>query len=543
MTKPTDNLSLEEKLAALQAQVESLQAENTSLQEREETLTKENTSLLKKEEVLTKENTSLLKKEEVLTKENAKMKAKIEQLLAQLKLSNSRQFGKSSEKSERGTFNEAEKHQKKTEPKHHKKGKKPLPEYFEREVVEHTLDSLDCPCCGEDMHQCGSIDSEQLKIIPAKISVIKHKQFKYACRNCEHTGTSSKIITVPKPKQPIPGSMASPEALAAVVTSKYCDALPLYRQAQIYARGELDISRNTLANWCIKAGFLIKPLVEAMQRHLVSEHSLCADETHVQVLSEEGKLAHSKSYMWVYRSNEVSKQPVVVYDYQSGRSRACVQGFLSGYQGYLQCDGYSVYDNIEGITPVGCWAHARRKYEDALKAETRIKGRANMAKSYIARLYALEKQAKSQKLTPEQRYQLRQEKAVPILDKFKAWLEDTNTKITKNSHIGGAINYTLNQWNKLIRYVDDGNLGIDNNVTERDIRPFTNGRKNWLFSKSVEGAEASANLYSIVMTCRANDINPYYYFLHLFKEIPNLKPDDDINQLMPWNVQLDTYIS
>lgn len=524
-----NDLSLEEQLAALRAQVEALQAENSSLKTEKASLEVQKTSL---ESV-----------QASLETEKALLHEQIKKLIAELTLSKARQFGKKSEKAERGMFNEAEKYQQKAEPKHHKKGKKPLPEHFEREVVEHTLASMDCPCCGNELHQCGSVDSEQLKIIPAHISVIKHKQFKYACRHCEHNELSSKIITAPKPKQPIPGSIASSEALAAVVTSKYCDALPLYRQSQIYARGELEISRNTLANWCIKAGILVKPLIEAMKVHLRQEYSLCADETHVQVLEEDGKLAHSKSYMWVYRSNEISKQPVVVYDYQPGRSRACVQAFLSDYQGYLQCDGYSVYDNIDGITPVGCWAHARRKYEDALKAETRVKGRANMAKSYIAKLYALETEAKNKDLTPDERYQFRQEKALPILEKFKAWLDDASTKVTDNSYIGKAINYTLNQWDKLIRYLEDGHLGIDNNITERDIRPFTTGRKNWLFSKSVEGAEASANLYSIVMTCRANDINPYYYFLHLFKELPNLKPDDDINQLMPWNVQLDSYIS
>ncbi|KGJ97960.1 hypothetical protein ND16A_0765 [Thalassotalea sp. ND16A] len=524
MTKKTDNLSLEEQLTALQAQVESLQAEKASWS--------------KKDETLSNENKSLTQTVQRLAKDNARMKARIDKLLADLQLSKSRAYGKKSEKSPRGMFNEAEKHQSKDAPKHHKKGKKVLAEHFEREEINHELTELDCPCCGHDMHSCGSEDTEQIKIIPAQISVIKHKQFKYACRHCEHTGTHSKIITAPKPKQPIPGSIASPEAISAVVTAKYCDALPLYRQAEIYKRGGLEISRSTLANWCIKAGHLIKPLVEVMQEHLVNEYSLCADETHVQVLSEEGKLAHSKSYMWVYRSNEVSKQPVVLYDYQPGRSRACVQSFLPDYQGYLQCDGYSVYDNIEGITPVGCWAHARRKYEDALKAESKIKGRANKAKSFISKLYALEIKADKQQLTPEERYNLRQEKAVPILDNFKLWLDDTNSKIIKGSHIGQAINYTLNQWDKLIRYVEDGHLGIDNNVTERDIRPFTTGRKNWLFSKSVTGAKASAWLYSIVMTCRANDINPYYYFLHLFRELPSRNTGDDLTDLMPWNVQL-----
>jgi transposase len=222
--------------------------------------------------------------------DKVEMQTRIDHLLAHLTLSKSQKYGKKSEKTPRGTFNEAEQH-KTTEP----------PKHFEREVIEHSLIELDCPCCGEKMHQCGSEDSEQIKIIPVKITVLKHKQFKYACRECEHEQLSNKIITAPKPKQPIPGSIASPEALAAVVTAKYCDALPLYRLVDIFKRGGLALSRGTLANWCIKSGNLIKPLVKAMQRHLLSEHSLCADETRVQVL-DEGKNPSSQSQMWVYRS-------------------------------------------------------------------------------------------------------------------------------------------------------------------------------------------------------------------------------------------------
>ena len=503
MTEHTQLTALQNQLARMQAQIDALEKDKASLLE-----------------------------------DKVEMQARIDHLLAELKLSKSQKYGKKSEKAPRGTFNEAEQHQSSEPPKHHKKGKQTLAAHFEREEIEHTLTVLDCPCCGEQLHHCGSEDSEQVKIIPAKVSVIKHKQFKYACRHCEHEQLTSKIITAPKPAQPIPGSIASPEALAAVVTGKYCDALPLYRFVEILGRGGLELSRGTLANWCIKAGLLIKPLVKAMQRHLLGEHSLCADETRTQVL-DEGDNPSSNSYMWVYRSNEVSHEPVVIYDYQAGRSRACAREFLAGFQGYLQCDGYSVYDDIEGITPVGCWAHARRKYNDALKAESKNKGRAHTAISFISQLYKLETQAKNKKLSPQARYQLRQEKALPILLQFKAWLDEASDKVTTESYIGKAIKYNLNQWPKLIRYIEDGQLGIDNNITERDIRPFTTGRKNWLFSKSVNGAQASATLYSIVMTCRANDINPYYYFLHLFKELPNREAgDDNFTDLMPWNVQL-----
>ena len=307
-------------------------------------------------------------------KKNAKeMQHQIDLLISKLNLSNSKRFGKQSEKAPRGTFNEAESTKSATEPKHHNKGKQNLPEHLEREEVEHKLEDTSCDCCGHQMHVCGSEESEQIKIIPAKISGIKHKQLKYACRECEHTQIKNKIVTASKPNQPIPRSIASPEALAAVVTAKYCDALPLYRQVEIFKRGGLDISRGTLANWCVKSGAILKPLIEAMQQHLVTQHSLCADETRVQVLDEPDKSATSQSYMWVYRSNEVSQQPVVIYDYQPGRSRDNLKSFLKGFEGYLQCDGYSVYDNVEGMLPVGCWAHTRRKYDEALKAEKKVK--------------------------------------------------------------------------------------------------------------------------------------------------------------------------
>ena len=357
MTEHTQLTALQNQLARMQAQIDALEKDKASLLE-----------------------------------DKVEMQARIDHLLAELKLSKSQKYGKKSEKAPRGTFNEAEQHKSTEPPKHHKKGKKTLPAHFEREEVEHTLTLLDCPCCGEQLHHCGSEDSEQVKIIPAKVSVIKHKQFKYACRHCEHEQLTSKIITAPKPAQPIPGSIASPEALAAVVTGKYCDALPLYRFVEILSRGGLELSRGTLANWCIKAGLLIKPLVKAMQRHLLSEHSLCADETRTQVL-DEGDNPSSNSYMWVYRSNEVSNEPVVIYDYQAGSSRACPEEFLDGYQAYIQCDGYCVYDGIEGVTPLGGWAHVRRRYNEALKTEKKNKGRAHKAINLISKLYKLETQS------------------------------------------------------------------------------------------------------------------------------------------------------
>lgn len=478
----------------------------------------------------------LQQEKQSLSEEVIELKSAVQLLTEQLNLSKSKRFAAQSEKHPKGTFNEAEQ-QNKPEPKHHKKGRKPLPEGLERETRIHTLNAPHCDCCGDAMHECGSETSEELKIIPQKVSVIRHQRTKYACRTCEKTALKSQIITTPKPASMIPKSIASPETLAAVATAKYVDALPLYRQVDILKRADIDISRGTLANWCVQLGAKVKVLVDAMKQHLIHGSLICADETTVQVLSEPDRAATSKSYMWVYRSGEFTSQPVVIYEYQPSRAQSCPKAFLGDYAGYLLCDGYIGYEGLELVTLAGCMAHARRKFTDAQKAQPAGKsGRSEKALSYISRLYAVESHCKT--LSVEERHQYRLEKAIPILDEFHSWLKESQEKVLPKSLIGKAINYTLNQWDKLTTYLEDGKISIDNNVTERDIRPFTTGRKNWLFSKSVAGAEASANLYSIVMTCRANDINPYYYFLHLFQELPMRVAGADLTDLLPWNVEL-----
>ena len=487
-------------------------------------------------QVLNSKNIDLDTDNKVLSAKNKKLQNSLNIALEQLKLNRKKEFGSRSEKMPKGTFNEAEENQSESKPRV-RKGRKALPEHLEREEKSYVIDTPTCSCCGHDMHACGEQISEQVKIIPEKISVIKHRQTKYACRECEATSISSSVVTAPKPAQPIPGSIASPEALAAVVVAKYCDALPLYRLTDIFARGGLEITRGTLANWCIKSAELLSPLIAVMKTHLLAQSTLCADETTIQVLDEKDRTAQQKSYMWVYRSNEYTAKPVVIYDYQPSRARRCPKAFLAGFSGYLQCDGYSVYENIDNIIPVGCWAHARRKFHDALTAQPKKTGKATVALNYIQSLYAIEKKAKS--LTPEERQHLRVKKAEPVLQQLHEWLSKSAKTVTPKSKIGVAISYTLNQWEKLRRYLYSGELGIDNNVTERDIRPFTTGRKNWMFSQSVDGADASAVLYSIVMTCRANDINPYLYFQKLFRELPQRDELADLSDLLPWNADLE----
>ncbi|WP_068978925.1 IS66 family transposase [Aeromonas sp. EERV15] len=412
---------------------------------------------------------------------------------------------------------------------------------LDREIRNDTLAEPICGCCGHELHACGVEESEQLKIIPAKISVLRHRQTKYAFRHCEHTAERTQVVTAPKPAQPIPQSIASPEALAAVDTAKYCDALPLYRQVDILARGGLELSRSTLASWCIKAGELVEPLRQAMRQHLLQQTVICADETVLQVLDEPDRPATSQSNMWVYRSGQYSDQPVVLYDYQPGRGKVYPAAFLQGYDGYLQCDGYRVYASLEGVSLSCCWAHARRKFKDALLAQPKKTGKTSHALSTTQKLYAIEQLARA--LSPEARCQLRQEKAGPLLMAFKVWLVESQAQLTPKSYVGEAINYVLNQWDALNRYLENGALGIDNNVTERDIRPFTTGRKNWLFATLVKGAKASATLYGLVMTCRANDINAYYYLQTLFRELPNRAEGAALDDLMPWNIKLDAEAS
>ncbi|MGI2215041.1 IS66 family transposase [Shewanella oncorhynchi] len=469
--------------------------------------------------------------------EVAALKTQVQLLVEQLNLSKSKRFAAQSEKVAKGTFNEAEQENAlPSSPKERRKtGRKPLPADLEREVQTHTLNAPYCDCCDAPLHECGKEISETLKILPQRVSVIRHERTKYACRHCEQTAETSKVVTAPKPASMLPKSLGSAEAFAAVVTAKYVDALPLYRQVDILNRSGIDISRATLANWCVQLGSKVQVIIDAMKAQLLKESLICADETTVQVLREEDRQAQSKSYMWVYRSGEFSPNPVVIYDYHPSRAGACVREFLGDYHGYLLSDGYSAYDTVDGVTQAACMAHVRRKFTDAQKASPSKKaGKPEKALAFIAKLYGIEKRAKT--LSAEARQQLRMQESLPILNDFKAWLDSLN--VLPKGALGQAITYTKNQWPKLLTYLEDGHISIDNNVTERDIRPFTTGRKNWMFSTSVGGAKASANLYSLVMTCRANDINPYYYFRHLFTELPKRSVADDMSDLMPWNVDL-----
>ena len=460
-----------------------------------------------------------------------------------------RKYGASSEKSpdQKEMFNEAEladtaetmlaeSEQAKTQAQSadapvKKPGRKPLPANLPRVRIEYTLPDAEIRCpCGCMRTVIGEETSEQLEFIPAKLQVLVHVRKKYACKACE-----GEMKTAALPPQPIPKSNASAGLLAHVAVSKYQDALPLYRQEAILQRSGIDIPRNTLANWMIKAGALLQPLINLLEERLLAHPVMHCDETTLQVLKEPDKAAETKSYMWV-RVGGPPTQPIRLFHYAPSRSGSVVSELLEGYEGYLQTDDYAGYNAVcanNDITQLGCWAHVRRKFVDAQKA-TGVKkrsGKADMAISLIAKLYGIEKRIKE--LDEQARYAIRQQESVPQLVKIREWLDRSLHGTLPKGLLGKALSYLDKNWRKLTVYTNDGRLCIDNNPAENAIRPFVIGRKNYLFSASVRGATSSANIYSLIETAKANGLEPYYYLRQVFTELPKATSVDDIEALLP----------
>ncbi len=419
-------------------------------------------------------------------------------------------------------------------------GRKPLPAGLPRLTIEHDLPDAEKRCaCGAKLCEMGTVSSEQLDIIPAKIQVLVHVRKKYACRHCEEG-----VKTTPLPAQPIPKSNASPGLLAHVAVSKYQDGLPLYRQEAILNRSGIEIPRNTLANWMIKTGVLVQPLLNLLEDKLLAYPVMHADETPVQVLKEPGKKATSKSYMWV-RIGGPPTQPIRLFHYADSRRGEVASQLLEGYRGYLQTDDYAGYNAVateDSITQLGCWAHVRRKFIEAQKAAPNNKklktSKADMAVGLIGKLYAIEKTIKD--LSPEERYSIRQQRAAPLLKEIREWLDQTLHTTLPKGLLGKALSYLDKNWHKLTVYIEDGRLCIDNNPAENAIRPFVIGRKNWLFSATVPGAKSSANLYSLIETAKANGQEPYAYLRYILKELPRATTVEEIEALLPWNLSDET---
>ena len=344
--------------------------------------------------------------------------------------------------------------------------------------------------------------------------------------------------TAQKPAALIEKSMASAGLLAHIAVAKFCDYLPLYRQEQIFKRLGLDLSRQTMSIWMLKVGSAITPLINLMQEEILNYDVAYADETTVQVLDEPGRRARTKSFMWCFIGG-VPHKAVTIYQYHPTRKGEIVNQFLEGYRGGLHCDGYTGYQKLiqsGQVTGLNCWAHVRRKFMEALP-NGEEKGVAGYVVGQIRKLYYIEALIKRRDYEDPAIKAIRKKMAKPVLEGLKVYLDEKARTSLPQGALGKAIAYTRQRWKYLITYLEDGRYEIDNNRTERAIKPFVMGRNNWLFSQSVDGAHTSARLYSLIETAKMHLLHPVAYLKHLFTELPHCKTVGDYEALLPYNIQ------
>lgn len=399
-------------------------------------------------------------------------------------------------------------------------------------------DDMFCDQCGTTLKEIGYTKvRDELEYIPAKVKIIRYMQQACECPVCKHKGNPfiKKAFT---PTSVLNHSLASPSSIARVMYQKYVNSIPLYRQEKDWEQVGIGLSRATMANWIIRSSedYLI-PVVNHLQKELLKRDIIHCDETPVQVLKEDGKKPQTKSYMWLYRSGNDGKSPIVLYDYQPSRNGDNAVNYLKDFNGYVHSDGYSGYNKLSNITRVGCWAHLRRKFVEAIptkKASDAPPTSAEIGRQYCDKLFAIEDSLKE--LSTEERFCKRLELEKPVLDAFWCWLDSVNA--LKGSALGKAVTYAQNQKPYMENYLLDGRCSISNNVAENAIRPFTVGRKNWLFADTPKGAAASAAVYSIVETAKANGLNVYAYLQHLLLYMPGSdwhNHPEELDDLMPWS--------
>jgi transposase len=412
-------------------------------------------------------------------------------------------------------------------------GRTALPAHLPRIEVRHELPASERICgCGTALTRIGEETAEQLDYVPAKIQVIRHVRPKYACGHC-HVG----VKIAPAPAQILPRSNVSSRLLAHLITAKFVDGLPFYRTQTMLARHDIALPRGTQAAAVIRAHVPVIPLMNLMDERLRASDYIRIDETSVQVLKSEADSPHHQ--MWV-RVAGPPGQRLILFDHDPSRSSQVAIRLLDGARGYVQSDGYAAYDTAAAslqLTHVGCFAHARRRFFEAIKALPKSEQKKNTAAHEIVRridaLYAIEREIKP--LSDEERRQVRQARAVPLLDSLHTFVESLQNETLNSGKLGEALTYLANQWPKLIRYVEDGRVAIDTNLAENAIRPFALGRRNWLFADSLKGAKASAAWYSLVETAKANGLEPYAYLCRLFERLPHAKTVEDFEALLPFS--------
>ena len=493
----------------------------------------------------------------------SRLESQVELLTEALRLARHKRFGASSEKTDESfleqmsfLFNEAEvfstaekEDAEATDVAGHKRHKKhtytldTIPEGIPTKQVEHRLEGEDlvCPQCGDTMTEIGKEVVKTLEIIPAQYIVREDIYYTYACKSCGENadeGCETPVVKAPREKNIIPGSFATPEAIAYIMTQKFVMGSPLYRQEQEMNRQGIQLSRQTMSNWILRATEdYLTPVYQRLHEELLKREVLHADETTLQVLHEPGKAPQSDSFMWLYRTSGDTDKPIVLYEYQPGRSGKHPKEFLTGFHGYLHTDGYAGYHSLpEEITVVGCWAHLRRKFDEAVKSLPKGKakgGSAAQGLAYCNLLFEIEKGLEEK--TAEERYVERLKQAKPVLDAMLAWA-NSRTAAPKSA-LGKAFTYLKEQWPYLTNYLKDGRLELSNNRAERSIKPFVIDRKNFLFANTPKGANGSAVMFSLIQTAIENGLDPYKYLTWLLKTANNADMDDMevIQSLLPWN--------
>lgn len=501
----------------------------------------------------------------VLEETILKQKAEIDELKRKLEHMNEvfanaqrARFGQSSEqknyvlgKDQLSLFDEAESSQdhKAEEPKpetifveaHERKKKRSQAEMLNNLPEEEVLLEIPeeqrlCSKCGGKMKPIGKkFLRHEMQIIPKQIKLLAYYAVTYACDSCEKDTGFAHIISVKPPVPLMKHSLASPSTVAYIMTQKYVDGLPLARQEKIWAREGVSLSRATMANWVIQCSEVwLKPLYRHMKQELLTHSVIHADETVVQVLKEDGKPATSESRMWLYASAVLLRHQVRLFEYQPDRSGKRPESFLRGFTGCLVTDGYAGYNQVQKVTHCGCWAHARRKWREAMPDGATVKtSKAAVGFQYCNKLFAEERKCVLYK--PEYRKEYRQNRELPLLEEYFAWLNTVHPE--KGSKLEEAVRYSITQKQQLCAFLDNGEVPISNNLAENAIRPFTLGRKNWLFCDTPKGAEASAVVYSLVESAKANGVEPFAYLQHVLVQLPYFGKSpshEELETLMPW---------
>lgn len=382
------------------------------------------------------------------------------------------------------------------------------------------------------LKKIGEEITEELELKPAEFFVNKYVRAKYARINGEG------VVIGELPSRPIDKGIPGPNFLATIITDKYLDHLPLYRQLKRYERMGVKLNDSTFSDWVQATCKLIEPLYDELKKQVLCETYLQADETPIKVLDPDKKGTTHRGYYWVYHSPQ---KKLVLFDYREGRGREGPSEILKDFKGFLQTDGYGVYDDFdkkENITQINCWAHARRMFDEAIDND---KERSEFALLKIQQLYELERKAKEENFSYEQRYVLRQENALTILTELQHWFKDNITKVAPKSLIGKAIAYSMTRWEKLVRYTQHGQLEIDNNLVENAIRPVALGRKNYLFAGSHQAAQRAGMIYSLLASCKHNNIEPHAWLKNILQILPDYKASR-LAELLPGAIAHDKKI-